>query len=223
MVGGARPLRRLRERGRQRACSSRSFVSRCGADHCRVPRFGQIVWAARPARRRRSAVSHGRISARSPPLPRRAVPGCGASGPASRPRGLSPEGRPIGHPPGTAMPLERAGLEHGMLSRPSCLGVRSISGLSSIWLASPGGNAPGGTLGSGCRAEHDRDDGFGVGIVYVGQVPATVCTVDPRAPPTGVDPALAERRHTDRDRVGQSARRVVGVVPGAAGDSSGRR
>ena len=30
-----------------------------------------------------------------------------------------------------------------MLSRPSCLGVRWISGLSSIWLASPGGNAPG--------------------------------------------------------------------------------
>ena len=84
MVGGARPLRRLRERDSQRVCSSRSFVSRCGADHCRVPRFGLIVWAAGPARRRRSAESHGRISARSPPLTRRAVPGGEASGPAAR-------------------------------------------------------------------------------------------------------------------------------------------
>jgi hypothetical protein len=75
MVGGARPLRRLQERGRQRACVSRSFVSPCGADHCPAPRLGLIVSTASPAQPRRSAISLGRISARSPPLTRWAVLG----------------------------------------------------------------------------------------------------------------------------------------------------
>ena len=43
---------------------------------------------------------------------------------------------------------------------PSCLGVRWISGPSSIWLTSPGENDPGRYAGERCRAEHDRDDGF---------------------------------------------------------------
>jgi hypothetical protein len=45
-----------------------------------------------------------------------------------------------------------------------------------------------------------QDVGSGVGIVYVSKVPATVCTVDPRAPPIDVDLALAERRRADRER-----------------------
>jgi hypothetical protein len=96
MVGGARPPRWLQERGRQLACSSRSFVSRCTADHCPVPRFRLIVWAARPDRHRRSAVSHGRILTRSPPADSAGSAGVGSVGTgraAPRPLARGPTGR----------------------------------------------------------------------------------------------------------------------------------
>jgi hypothetical protein len=45
----------------------------------------------------------------------------------------------------------------------------------------------------GARVRESTFETLDIGIVYVGKVPATVCTVDPRAPPTHVDPALVVR------------------------------
>jgi hypothetical protein len=45
----------------------------------------------------------------------------------------------------------------------------------------------------GARVRESTFETLDIGIVYVGQVPATVCPVDPRAPPTHVDPALVAR------------------------------
>jgi hypothetical protein len=116
-------------------------------------------------------------------------PGWGALGPG------------VGHPPGSAMPLERAPLEHGHVEPAVVLGRKVWPGAVVDPLGPARRECPRAVhWGVGVALIMTQSVGPGVGIVYVSKVPATVCTVDPRAPPIDVDLALAERRRADRER-----------------------